>query len=254
MAYILQGISQGFKIGFDYTHLLHPIRRNMSSAHVKPEVVQKYINCEVEGGCLLSTQNSTTNLIASTSAATTNNSRQVSALAVSPLEGVVQCLFSKGVAASTLTAYSSAHKRYLDFCSSFNISPSCPLSESSLCYFVAHLHTQGLKHQTIKCYLSGIRHTQIALSMPDPFNSSSWPKLEHVLKEVKCLQAEANCQSRQRLPITPSILQKMFAVWDASSHSEALMLKATCCMGFFGFLRAAEFTTPSWREYDKGSH
>ena len=190
---------------------------------------------------------------ASTSTATTNTFRQVSALAVPPLEGVVQRLFNKGVAASTLKAYSSAHKRYLDFCSSFNISPIFPLSESSLCYFVAHLHTQGLKHQTIKCYLSGIRHAQIALSMPDPFSSSSWPKLEYVLKGVKHLQAESNCQSRQRLPITPFILCKMFKVWDASSHNEALMLKAACCMGFFGFLRAAEFTTPSWREYDKGS-
>ena len=30
------------------------------------------------------------------------------------------------------------------------------------------------------------------------------------------------------------------------------MLQAACYLDFFGFFRAAEFTTPSWEEIDQG--
>ena len=158
------------------------------------------------------------------------------------------------MATSTQRAYSSAHRRYLSFCTAYNVSPTFPLSENTLCYFVAYLHTQALKHQTIKSYLSGIRHAQIALGFSDPFAGAAYPRLEYVLKGVKRSQAEAGTSSKPHLPVTPEILQKMFAIWNQQQDRDACMLQAACCLGFFGFLRAAEFTIPSWAEFDEGAH
>ena len=44
--YILQGIEQGFRVGFDYSHLLCSAKRNMPSALEHPEVVERYLGEE----------------------------------------------------------------------------------------------------------------------------------------------------------------------------------------------------------------
>ncbi len=113
------------------------------------------------------------------------------------------------------------------------------------------LSTDALKHQTIKCYLSGIRHAQIALGHGDPFANQSMPRLEYVLKGIKRSQAD---HSKPRLPITVDLLRKMFKVWKDTNDPDAAMLPAACSLGVFGFLKAAEFTTPSSAEYDPGCH
>ena len=56
-----------------------------------------------------------------------------------------------------------------------------PASESTLCQFAAHLGKQNLKHQTIKCYLAGIRFSQIMQTSHDPF-IKDMPKLKYVLR------------------------------------------------------------------------
>ena len=162
-------------------------------------------------------------------------------------------LFGKGLATSTLHSYTSAQKRYLNFCAQFKISPEFPITENILCYFVSALSNDSLKHQSIKCYLSGIHHAQIALGHGDPFASQSMPRLEYVLKGIK-RRKEKNAQSKPRLPITVDLLQKMFKVWEDANDPDAVMLPAACCLGFFGFLRAAEFMTPSSAAYDPGCH
>ena len=68
--------------------------------------------------------------------------RQAHSLVIASLESTVQHLFSKGLATSTHRAYSSASRRYLRFCNTFCIPTPFPLSEDTLCYFVAHLSTQ----------------------------------------------------------------------------------------------------------------
>ena len=105
------------------------------------------------------------------------------------LESSLHGYFVKGVARSTASVYKSAQTKYLAFSSRFFYQP-LPLSEPVVCSFAAFLADSGLTFWSIKVYISGIRHWQIASGLPEPFKGQSWPKLEYVLKGIKRSQAE----------------------------------------------------------------
>ena len=48
MAYVLWGMEHVFRIGIDSTRQMIPAKKNMLSANQNPEVVEKYIQAEVE--------------------------------------------------------------------------------------------------------------------------------------------------------------------------------------------------------------
>lgn len=52
-AFILRGIRQGFRIGFDPEHTLVSTRRNTPSAQQHPEVVEKYLTKEITAGRII---------------------------------------------------------------------------------------------------------------------------------------------------------------------------------------------------------
>ena len=58
-------------------------------------------------------------------------------------------------------------KKFLSFCHGSGTSP-LPLTEQKLVNFVAFAVSQGLRHQTVKCYLSAVRHMQIEWGGGDP--------------------------------------------------------------------------------------
>ena len=128
-----------------------------------------------------------------------------------------------------------------------------PVFETQLCQFCAFIADQGLSHQTIKCYLSAIRFHQIFSGLPDP-GISNMVRLEQLLKGIKSVQARLKKNQRPRLPITPSILKCMKAVWIPTSNlrikRDNKMLWAACTLCFFGFFRVGELMSSSTSSYD----
>jgi len=82
-----------------------------------------------------------------------------------------------------------------------------PASEEGLCKFVPKLAEEGLKHKTIKEYLSGVRHMHILEDLCDPFKQPL-ECLHYMLKGVKRCERERGKNTRERPPISPKILRK----------------------------------------------
>ena len=71
------------------------------------------------------------------------------------------------------------------------------------------------------------------------------PKLALVERGIRRAKSFESSE-RVRLPITPSILRQMKALWSKPAHDyDIVMLWAACCTAFFGFFRMGELTTPT---------
>ena len=174
-------------------------------------------------------------------------------LDLSQLDGTVQFFCAKGIAPSTHHTYQSALRK---FCSQYNIVSPFPVSEAILCYYASYLASQKLSPQTIKAYLSGIRHMQITLGLPELKEFSSLPRLRLDQSGIKRVHVHNPPESsRIRLPITPAVLCQLHTLWSTrAADPDIVMLWAAAVMCFFGFFRSGELTIPSQNAYDQAKH
>ena len=126
------------------------------------------------------------------------------------------------------------------------------MSERSLSLSIASLCRDGLSSSSVKTYLAGIRFSQIALGLGDPW-MGDMPQLGYVMRGFK--KSASHPPAKPRLPITLAILRKLKLVWEMREDKfDARTLWEAACMCFFGFLRSGEVVIPSDAAYDPAVH
>ena len=167
-------------------------------------------------------------------------------LDVPALEAVVQRLYGHGLSQNSTRTYDSASRRFLWFCDIAGLSP-LPLTERTLCLYVASLSQDRIQPSSICTYLSSLRHLKSQLVSQI---HTRFPRLSYVLRGIK-RQNPSNPDNR--LPITPDILQSLWQQWAVPPVSyDARLLWAAACLAFFGFFRTDEFTTNSQHTIPEG--
>ena len=152
------------------------------------------------------------------------------------LEKGVQRYFENGLAAGTRRTYQAGINKFIKFCNSYNVSSPLPVSVSVLYSYISHLANSGLSYSTIKTYLSAIRYLQIANDFLEP-RVVPMPKLNLVERGIHHVRSEQP-NSKQRLPIAPSILQKLQALWSwEAADYDVIMTWAAYCTAFSVFFR-----------------
>ena len=172
---------------------------------------------------------------------------------ISPLQAAVCHYYQNGLAASTHKCYTVGQHQYLNFCTSYSLSP-LPISEYILMLFVSHLALSGLAHTLIKTYFSAIGNLHSACSQHEAYRKALTPRLEQLLWGIKKDQG-SKCTPLIHLPITVEIMSRILSVVSKSpTYYQNVMMWGASCIAFFGFLRVGEMTVPSPESLDQVVH
>jgi hypothetical protein len=130
---------------------------------------------------------------------------------------------------NTNRTYSTHLRAYMTFCRLIKIQP-VPISQINLARYIAYLEAK-LAFTSIKQYLNIVRLIHLENGLPNPLKSSWY--IQSLLSG--CKRALGN-QCKPKLPMTLTLLEKMFQVLDLASPFH-LVFWAACLLALFSFLR-----------------
>ena len=155
------------------------------------------------------------------------------------------------MAPSTANTYRTGIRRYLSFCQTHGHTP-LPGSQHTVSLFATHLR-RTLQANTIQVYVAAVSHLHLTQGLSSPTTNN--PMLSLAIRGIQRSQDSAYLRPR-RQPLTNAILVQMLDLLD-SDHLQThdrLMVKAALTLGFFGFLRVSEFTTPGRGKFNPRIH
>ena len=151
------------------------------------------------------------------------------------------------MAPSTATTYRAGIRRYLSFCQTHGHTP-LPGSQHTVILFATHLGGT-LQANTIQVYVAAVSHLHFTQGLSSPTSNNP------MLLSLATRHSHDPAHLRPlRRPLTNAILVQMLGLLD-SDHLQThdrLMVKAA--LGFFGFLRVSEFTTPGRGKFNPRIH
>jgi hypothetical protein len=115
----------------------------------------------------------------------------------------------------------------------------CPATEEVLLMYVTDMNNRGLSLSTIQVYLAAVRSLHIQEGLGDPLQNCL--RLRYALKAVK----QGSSPARQKLPVTHSIMQRIYAVLFPTTDIDNIMLWSAFTLAYFGLFRASEVTVTS---------
>ena len=130
-----------------------------------------------------------------------------------------------------------------------------PLSEESLIQYATYCHQSlQIKCSTIKLYICGIRHKFLQAGTSNLFSNCCSSKLHRLELIYKGIKKSENPSTRERLPITYSILSDIYYLLKRNFFSPYVsqLIETASIVAYIGFLRCGEFTVTN--EFDQSSN
>ena len=157
---------------------------------------------------------------------------------------LVDNLFNASVASSTASSYSTAANHVSKLQKEIGREFSWPLSNPDTLLITTYLVSKGIKHKSIKGYLSGVRRLAISKGVFRPEPQSQLQKA--ILKGLENIQRDplkevANATHRpMSLPLLRIIGHYIATKWDRDLF-ERYAFWAACTTGFWGSLSIGDF-------------
>ena len=124
-------------------------------------------------------------------------------LDLTALEELLSHYFTGGIAPATAGTYTSAKRRFSEFCLQIGV-PPVPAAQHTVALFISYLAQSGLRSTSIQTYMAAIRHMHIEAGL-DPPAREHWHQVNYVLRGIK--RAQSTTPRRTRLPVTAEIMR-----------------------------------------------
>ena len=160
-------------------------------------------------------------------------------IASGELDGLVargKDLVRHGIRSTTARTYTSAQRRYLQFCERYSLSPF-PCHEDRVLTYIAYLDKEALRPGSVRVYLAALRSLCITEGYGNPLEDSL-----RLPRALRALDIKSDPPKR-KLPVTYDLMVELYSVIPDTYDGHVLWAAMT--LAFYGCLRASEFCVGS---------